>query len=111
MGREGRAVLARGPTGARQVSVVAAARLVHQRRRSVRAFRPRLPRGNASVPYIRRRGHTPLHVERDRDGSGNWSASNAPLIRQVRTKNTVAKKAWKRQHLQVPASDYVTTPR
>src|SRR2546425_1622305 len=84
--REGRAVLARGPTRARAVSVVAAARPgpFHQRRPSVRAFRSRLSRGNTFLPHLRRRGHAPSHAERDRDGCGNRSASNARLIRQRR---------------------------
>src|SRR5207248_677196 len=51
--RQGRAVLARGAARAREVSVVAAARPFHQRRPSVRAFRPRLSRGNAFVSYVR----------------------------------------------------------
>ena len=89
-GGKGRAVLARGSTGARAVSVVAAARPgpFHQRRPIVRAFRPRLSRGNAFLPHVRRRGHTPSHAERDRDGRGHRSASNARLIRRGRGRFT-----------------------
>ncbi len=82
--RQGRAVLARGPARAGAVSVVAAASPgpFHQRRPSIRAFRPRLSRGNAFLPHVRRRGHAPSHAERDRDGRGNRSASNARLTRR-----------------------------
>src|SRR5207302_10723250 len=79
-------VMARRPTSAKGVSVVAAPGPFHQRRPSVRALRRRLPRRNAFVPYVRRRGHAPSHAERDRDGRGNRSASNARLIRRVRMK-------------------------
>ena len=58
----------------------AASRPIHQRRPGVRAFRPRLSRGPASLPDVRRRGHTPSDVRRDREGRGNRSASNARLI-------------------------------
>jgi predicted dehydrogenase len=47
-------------------------------------FRPRLSRGNASLPHVRRRGYAPSHAGRDRDGRGNRSASNARLIRRGR---------------------------
>jgi predicted dehydrogenase len=87
-GRQGRAVLAQGPTRAAAVSVVAPARPFHQRRPGVRAFRPRLSRGNAFLPYVRRRGHTPSYAGRDRDGRGNRSASNPRLIRRVRMNAT-----------------------
>src|SRR5439155_1541245 len=82
----GHAVLPRGPTRAGAVSVVAAARpgSGHQRRAVVRAFRPRLSRGNALLPHLRRRGHAPPHAGRDRDGCRNGSASNAFLIRRGR---------------------------
>jgi predicted dehydrogenase len=36
-------------------------------------------RGNAPLSYLRRRGHTPSHAGRRRDGRGDRSASNAPL--------------------------------
>src|SRR6266480_226279 len=50
--RQRRAVLARSSARAREVLVVAAAGPFHQRRPGVRAFRPRLSRGNAFVPYV-----------------------------------------------------------
>src|SRR3989454_11201401 len=79
--RQGCAVRARGPARAEAVSLVAAARPgpLHQRRPGVRAFRPRLSRGNAFLPHVRRRRHTPSHAGRDRDGRGNRPASNARL--------------------------------
>ena len=82
--RQGCAVLARGTARARAVSVVAAARSrpFHKRRRSIRALRPRLSRGDTFLPHVRRRGHAPSHAERDRNGRGNRSASNARLIRR-----------------------------
>src|SRR5437879_13066764 len=51
-GRQGRAVLTRGAARAGEVLVVAAARPFHQCRPSVCAFRPRLSRGNAFLPYV-----------------------------------------------------------
>src|SRR5436309_2369859 len=75
------AVLARAPARARAISVGAAARPRHERRASVRAFCPRLSRGNPSLPNLRRRGHAPSHAECDRDGSGDRPSSNGRLIR------------------------------
>src|SRR5881396_2427354 len=80
--RQGRAVLARGPARAAAVPVLAAARPSHQRRPGVCAVCPRLSRGNASLPHVRRRGHAPSDVGRDREGRGNRSASNGRLIRR-----------------------------
>ena len=79
------AVLARELARAGGVSVGAAPSPgpFHQRRPSVRAFRPRLSRWNAPLPHLRRRGHAPSHAERDRDRRGDRRASNTRLIREV----------------------------
>src|SRR5439155_24606887 len=63
------------------IPLLTAARAWHQRRPGVRAFRARLSRGNTSLCPVRRRGHAPSDVRRDREGGGNGSASDARLIR------------------------------
>src|SRR5206468_2985749 len=54
-----------------------------ERRPGVCTFRPRLPRGNAPLPHLRRRSHAPPHARRNRDSRSDRQASKARLIRNV----------------------------